>query len=113
MGTAKRTARLAALEEQGEVTTQAAAIVAQATGARPPITRDRIGVLLLDLLAAKLEASKAVADAARAALQNPAWLARQDAGSVATLAAYLDESAFALGDRLAAAPHIVEATDER
>jgi hypothetical protein len=102
--------RLEALEEQAEGHAEAAQIVAQAAPSDP---RERIGVLLVELLAAKLQASKAVADFARAALQNPAWVARQDAAGVATLATYLDESAFALGDRLAAAPHIVATHDQR
>jgi hypothetical protein len=110
MGTANRGARLAALEGQAEAHAEAAQIVAAAAA---PARREQIGVLLMELLAAKLQASKAVADAARAAMQNPAWLARQNAGDVATLAAYLDESAFALGDRLSGSPHTLEAADER
>jgi transposase-like protein len=59
-----------------------------------------IGALILDLLRAKLQASQAIATAAK----NPAWLDRQSAADLATLGEYLDRSAFALGDRLAGQP---------
>jgi hypothetical protein len=62
-------------------------------------TEHTIGGLLLELLAAKLQASQAIAQAA----QSPAWLERQSAADLATLGEYLDRSAFALGDRLATA----------
>lgn len=62
-------------------------------------TEHTIGGVLLELLAAKLKASQAVAVAA----QNKEWLARQSAADLAALGEYLDRSAFALGDRLATA----------
>jgi hypothetical protein len=71
-----------------------------ATLARRPKTETQqqaIGTLILDLLRAKLEASAAIARAA----QNPDWLAGQSAADLAALGTYLDQSAFALGDRLA------------
>jgi hypothetical protein len=68
-----------------------------------------IGRLLLDLLAAKLEASKAIAQAAR----NPTWLAQQSAADLAQLGEYLDRSAFSLGDRLATAAQQQRADAER
>ena len=55
------------------------------------------GALILDLLRAKLEASRAIAQAA----SNPQWLAEQPAAELAVLGQWLDASAFALGDRLA------------
>lgn len=96
----KTLTRVSALEGKAIAHDQAAVIIGEA---RPQRSREAIGELLLDLLAAKLEASRAVADAARAAMNNPAWLARQSAEGVTTLADYLDRSAFALGDRLAGA----------
>jgi hypothetical protein len=105
----RKAERVGALEGQAMALTQAREIVAQAAAPRRPLTRGTLSGLLMDLLIAKLEASMAVTDAARAAMQNPAWLARQNAGDVAALAAYLDQSTFALGDRLAAAPQLVEA----
>jgi transposase-like protein len=62
-------------------------------------TQHEIGRLLLDLLAAKLKASQAIAEAA----SDPAWLDRQSAADLAQLGEYLDRSAFSLGDRLATA----------
>lgn len=53
--------------------------------------------IVFDLLCAKLEASEALARAAT----NPEWLSRQTAADVATLGQWLDQSALALGDRLA------------
>lgn len=94
----KHGGRLFALEEQ---TATRAAISAIVTDTQAPRPRPEIRGLLMDLLVAKLEASRAVADAARAAMASPAWLSRQSAEGVATLADYLDRSAFALGDRLA------------
>lgn len=70
----------------------------------PPVTRPtierqqaEIGALVLDLLAAKLEASKAIAKAA----SDPAWLKQQAASELAALGEWLDTTAFAIGDRLA------------
>jgi transposase-like protein len=60
-------------------------------------TQHEIGRLLLDLLAAKLKASHAIAEAA----SDPGWLATQSAADLAQLGEYLDRSAFSLGDRLA------------
>lgn len=105
----KLSKRVGGLEGQAAAYGEAAAIV---TEARRPRTREEIGGLLIDLLAAKLEASRAVADAARAAMQSPAWLARQSAEGVATLADYLDRSAFALGDRLAGAATVATQKSE-
>lgn len=93
-------ARVAALEGQAAAHEEAAAIVAEAQRPRPPVDFQS---LLYDLLRAKLEASHAVAEASRALLSNPAWVARQDAAGLEALGAYLDESAMNLGDRLAAA----------
>lgn len=56
-----------------------------------------IGAIILDLLAAKLEASAALART----VSDPAWLARQSAAELAQLGAYLDGTALAIGDRLA------------
>lgn len=56
-----------------------------------------IGAIILDLLAAKLEASAALARAA----SDPAWLARQSGSELAALGQYLDATALAIGDRLA------------
>jgi hypothetical protein len=57
----------------------------------------RIGELVLELLSTKLEASQAVA---RAAL-DPEWRNRQTAAELAAFGAWLDSTAFAIGDRLA------------
>jgi transposase-like protein len=62
-------------------------------------TQHEIGRILLDLLATKLKASQAIAEAA----SDPAWLDRQSAADLASLGEYLDRSAFSLGDRLATA----------
>ncbi len=66
---------------------------------RPKIEAQQIaiGELILDLLRAKLQASAAIAKAAR----DPAWLAQQPAAELAALGQWLDASAFAIGDRLA------------
>lgn len=56
-----------------------------------------IGELILDLLAAKLKASTAIAQAA----SDPAWQAKQTGTDLATLGEWLDTTAFAIGDRLA------------
>jgi predicted transcriptional regulator len=53
--------------------------------------------LLLGLLAAKLEASQAIAKVA----SDPAWLKKQHAADLAELVRTLDATALALGDRLA------------
>ena len=58
-----------------------------------------IGELVLDLLRAKLEASRAIARAA----QQPEWLAQQTAADLAQLGSYFDSTALAFGDRLAGA----------
>lgn len=70
------------------------------TGVPALATPHAIGGLLLDLLAAKLKASQAIARAA----QDPAWLDKQSAADLAALGEYLDRSALALGDRLARPP---------
>jgi transposase-like protein len=67
-----------------------------------------IGELILDLLRAKLQASAAIAEAAR----NPAWLAEQPAAELAALGQWLDASAFAIGDRLAGAVRPTEPGDD-
>lgn len=66
---------------------------------RPTVVarQQRIGDLIIDLLAAKLEASRAIAHAA----SDPAWLQRQPAAELAALGDWLDASALAIGDRLA------------
>jgi hypothetical protein len=56
-----------------------------------------IGVLVVDLLAAKLEASEAIAKAA----SRPEWIDRQSGSELAALGEWLDSTAFAIGDRLA------------
>lgn len=58
----------------------------------------QFGELVLDLLRRKLEASEAIARAA----SDPAWIKQQTAAELATLGQWLDTSAFAIGDRLAA-----------
>lgn len=74
-----------------------------------PVSRPRvqsqqreIGGLILDLLAAKIEASTALARAA----SHPEWLARQSGSELAALGAYLDSTALAIGDRLAGQPSL-------
>lgn len=66
---------------------------------RPTIERQQaeIGALVLDLLAAKLKASQAIAEAA----SDQAWLKQQAASELAALGEWLDTTAFAIGDRLA------------
>lgn len=59
----------------------------------------QIGEIVLDLLRAKLEASRALAEIA----QDAAWRARQPAAELAAFGQWLDSSALALGDRLAGA----------
>lgn len=68
---------------------------------RPTIEAQQrqIGELVLELLRAKLEASAAIAEAAR----DPDWLKQQPASELAALGQWLDASAFAIGDRLAGA----------
>lgn len=70
-----------------------------ATVQRPAIERQQaeIGALVLDLLAAKLRASEAIAKAAT----DEAWLKQQPASELAALGQWLDDTAFAIGDRLA------------
>jgi hypothetical protein len=58
-----------------------------------------IGEIILDLLAAKLKASQALAEA----VNDPAWIRSQPAAELAALGQWLDGSAFAIGDRLAGA----------
>jgi transposase-like protein len=86
---ASDTPRFASTDAPGD---QALAVPALAT-------EHTIGGLLLELLAAKLKASQAIAQAA----SDPAWLDRQSAADLAALGEYLDRSAFSLGDRLATA----------
>lgn len=59
--------------------------------------KQQIGELVLDLLAAKLKASAALAEA----VSSPEWLARQSGSELAALGEWLDTTALALGDRLA------------
>ena len=80
-----------------------------------PIVRPRIeaqqrqiGELVLDLLRSKLEASQAIAEQAR----DPAWRARQSAAELATFGAWLDSTAFAIGDRLAGGTGHAEQRDD-
>lgn len=56
-----------------------------------------IGTIIFDLLAAKLEASEAIAKAA----SDPTWITRQSGSELAALGEWLDSTAFAIGDRLA------------
>jgi transposase-like protein len=73
-----------------------------ATPVQPAVERQKvaIGETILALLEAKLNASRALAEAVR----DPAWLKKQSAADLAALGAYLDTTAFAIGDRLAAPP---------
>jgi len=80
---------------------EAKALAAKALAAPPPV-RSSFSDLLLELLESKLLASKALSDSAAALLRDPAWCAKQDPASLAHLAAWLDQSAMGLGDRLAA-----------
>lgn len=57
----------------------------------------QIGEIILDLLAAKLEASAALARA----VSDPEWLAKQSGSELAAIGGYLDSTAIAIGDRLA------------
>ena len=75
-----------------------------AAAPRPSGRRD-YGEMLLDLLASKLEASAALAVTVRQLLDSPAWASYQDPEALATLGQWLDESALAFGDRLAAQAH--------
>lgn len=83
--------------------TNVAPIAAPVTPAPPPVQlekirqQNRIGELVLELLAAKLEASKAVAKQAT----DAEWRRSQRAGELATFGQWLDSTALALGDRLA------------
>lgn len=74
-------------------------VVTNVTAQQPTMERQNheIGTLIIDLLAAKLRASAAIAEAAR----QPEWLARQSGSELAALGAWLDATAFAIGDRLA------------
>lgn len=74
-------------------------VTPQAVRPRAEAQQIAIGELVLDLLRAKLEASQAIATAAR----EPAWLARQTAADLAALGEYFDRTALAFGDRLAGA----------
>ena len=66
---------------------------------RPTIEaqQHRIGVAVLDLLEAKLRASEALAKIAH----DADWRAKQTGSDVAALGMWLDQTAFAIGDRLA------------
>ena len=93
-----RLARLDALETQH----------ARAVGVQIALADDSpasIGELLIQLLAAKLRASRAVAEGAAALMRSPGWVSQQPAEGLAHLGAYLDDSALALGDRLARGGH--------
>jgi hypothetical protein len=70
--------------------------------------QQEIGALVLELLAAKLKASRAIADAAA----DPEWLKRHSPADVAPLAQWLDSTAFAIGDRLAGAADRQRTTDD-
>ena len=69
------------------------------TRQHPAIDRQKteIGNAVLDLLRAKFDASRAIAEA----VKDPAWLKRQRASELATLGQWLDATALAIGDRLA------------
>ena len=75
------------------------AVTRDVTPVRPTVEAQQraIGEIVLDLLRAKLEASRAIAEAAK----NPAWLAEQPAAELAVFGQWLDSTAMALGDRLA------------
>lgn len=64
---------------------------------RQEAQQDAIGELVIDLLRAKLEASRAIAKTAC----DSAWLVRQSAADLAALGDYFDATALAFGDRLA------------
>ena len=66
----------------------------------------QIGVAVLDLLYAKLKASEAIAQVAH----NPEWRARQTGTELAAFGTWLDQTAFAIGDRLAQSAARLEST---
>lgn len=74
-----------------------------ATIARPMVEAQQhaIGVIILDLLAAKLQASAAIA---RIATSNPEWVWKQSGSELAAFGQWLDNTALAIGDRLAGTP---------
>lgn len=74
--------------------TPVAAVVQQASVER---RKQRIAELILDLLAAKLEASHRLTGY----LSDPAFLERQSFEQLVNLNGYLDRTALTLGDRLA------------
>lgn len=86
--------RLAALER---------AAPAPISDHRPPLAPlpEDLGEALQAVLLVKLRASRALAEHCRAMLHDPRWLARQTPSGLAALSAWLDGSAFDLGDRLA------------
>jgi transposase-like protein len=67
------------------------------TRPREEARQREIGALILDLLAAKLEASAALART----VSDPEWLRKQRGSELAALGSYLDTTALAIGDRLA------------
>lgn len=86
--------------KQRYVTAGDTVVTARDAPIRPSIEAQQrhIGEIVLDLLAAKLEASAAIA---RAASSNPEWLARQSGSELAAFGEWLDRTALAIGDRLA------------
>jgi hypothetical protein len=85
--------------KQRYVTPVVANVTPPVTVRQPTLERQQhqIGELILDLLAAKLQASTAIAKAA----SDETWLRSQSGSELAALGEWLDTTAFAIGDRLA------------
>jgi len=79
--------------------THVAVVVAHDTVRKPVVEQQQseIGTLVIDLLAAKLKASAAIAKAT----EDTTWMGKQSAAELAEFGAWLDSTAFAIGDRLA------------
>ena len=89
-----------ATDRASDATNDASLQVVTVRRPRPlSVTQDLIAELIYDLLAAKMEASIAIARV----VNNPAWLATQTPEGLAELGEYLDRTAFAMLDRLARA----------
>lgn len=95
--------------KQRYVTKDAEIVTGNVTPVQPLVEtrKQQIGDLILDLLRAKLEASTAIAKAA----SDPAWLTEQSGSELATIGEWLDATAFAIGDRLAAGRSRDDATE--
>jgi hypothetical protein len=95
--------------KERHVTSDVTPVTRDVTPVRPTVEAQQraIGSIVLDLLRAKLEASRAIAEAAK----NPAWLAEQPAAELAAFGQWLDSTAFAIGDRLAGAARTADDAD--